>query len=103
MFVGHNEVSRREIKGNFKRFKYLCNGLLSYVYCESKEGFRSLFTQWVEMSKSQWYKDSTGKPMYTYEIVDADGFPMSLENIIMDAPAGTKGHHFKMLIGGYIQ
>jgi hypothetical protein len=46
IFVGHEEIQMRQIKGNFKRFTYFCNGIKQYIYCEKKETFLNLFAHW---------------------------------------------------------
>ena len=100
-WVDHKEVARGEIWGDWKRFKYYCNGHLVYIYCHSKKVFLELFAGWVAWASQKWYKG-----MYSYTLESLDGEDIATEDIIFDRPEGT-AFRVKCLIwataGEYIQ
>lgn len=95
-WVGHKEVARGDIFGNWKRFTYYVNGLRQYVYCRNQNVFLGLFADWCKwasiintqlkpdnspMSTEEWEKI---KYNYTFETIE--GVDISTEDIIMDNP-----------------
>jgi hypothetical protein len=86
-WVGHEEVKKRMVKPyiGWKRFEYLCNGQLQYIYCLNKETFISLFEGWSRLSMVDGY---VGR--YTYTLTGVEGKEMTLGEIIMDRPEGTE-------------
>lgn len=98
-WVGHQEVARGEVFGDWKRFSYLCNGHVQYIYCRTQKVFLTLFNVWV-----QWAKLMHGK--YVYSLESIEGVDISTPDIIMDNP-GSRPFRVKSLIqsqyGEYIQ
>lgn len=115
-WVGHEEVARGDIFGDWKRFSYYINGHRQYVYCRNQKVFLALFAHWcswasisnarkkpsdLPISDEQWEKIK-----YSYTIDDVEGVDISTEDIIMDNP-DSKPFRVKSLIysqcGEYIQ
>ena len=116
-WVGHEEVARGDVFGNWKRFVYFVNGHRQYVYCRTKKVFLTLFEQWcnwasianrrkkpedLPISDERW-----NKIKYDYHTICADdGVDISTEGVIMDNP-DSKPFRVKSLIqtqyGEYIQ
>lgn len=115
-WVGHEEIARKEIFGDWKRFTYYVNGLRQYVYCHNQKVFLSLFAQWcswasvtnnrkkpesLPISDEEW-----NRIKYNYTLEDVEGVDISLEDIIMDNP-DSKPFRVKSCIqtqyGEYIQ
>jgi len=102
-WVGHEEVKNRKVRPHtgWKRYEYLCNDHLMYIYCLNKETFVSLFENWSKQAISNGY---VGR--YTYTLTGTEGKEMTLDDIIMDRPEG-KDYRCKMYFfnqyGEYIQ
>jgi hypothetical protein len=115
-WVGHEEVARGDIFGDWKRFTYYVNGHRQYIYCRNQKVFLTLFAHWcswasianarkkpsdLPISDEQWEKIK-----YYYAIDDVEGVAISTEDIIMDNP-DSKPIRVKSLIhtqcGEYIQ
>lgn len=109
-WVGHEEVSRREIKGTFQRFTYYCNGTKLYIYCRNQRVFLTLFANWCSWANTINTRINCPPEVtlvkYNYTVEDLEGVDISLEDIIMDRPEGTE-YRPKVLIlsqhGEYIQ
>lgn len=116
-WVGHKEVARKDVFGNWKRFSYYVNGHRQYIYCRTQKVFLTLFFNWCSWAKitncrkkpddlpisdEQWEKIK-----YDYKLADdLNGVDISSESIIMDNP-DSKPFRVKSLIrsqyGEYIQ
>jgi hypothetical protein len=116
-WVGHKEVARGDVFGNWKRFAYSVNGHRQYVYCRTKKVFFTLFEHWCDWaSLANSRKKPEGLPIsdeqwnkikYEYHTNYADdGLDISTEDVIMDNP-DSKPFRAKSLIqtqyGEYIQ
>jgi hypothetical protein len=116
IWVGHKEVARGDIFGDWKRFTYYVNGLRQYIYCRNQKTFLTLFAAWcswassinkrpvpsnISISAEQWEKIK-----YVYTLEDADGVDISTQDVIMDNP-DSKPFRVKSWIhtqyGEYIQ
>lgn len=75
VFVGTEEIARREIKGDFTKFTYFCNGHPCTVYCYRSIDFLKLVNQWNKMGYN-------GKYVYHYQ--DDLGVPIALTDIPAD-------------------
>lgn len=96
IWVGHKEVARGDIFGDWKRFTYYCNGFREYVYCRSQKVFLTLFAHWcswagiansrkkpdnLPISDEQWERIK-----YSYTLEDVEGVDISTQDVIMDNP-----------------
>jgi len=114
--VGHEEVARGDVFGDWKRFTYYVNGLRKYIYCRNQKAFLTLFAAWcswasvannrtkpvdIPLSDEQW-----DKIKYNYSLETLEGIDISTEEIIMDNP-DSRPHRCKSLVqtqhGEYIQ
>ena len=95
-WVGHKEVARGDIFGDWKRFTYYVNGLRQYIYCRNQKVFLTLFADWCSwagfinnrpkpdnhpLTDEQW-----DKIKYNYTLEDAVGVSISTPDVIMDNP-----------------
>ena len=116
-WVGHEEVARGDIFGDWKRFTYYVNGLRQYIYCRNQKVFLKLFAVWcswassinnrsvvpsgISISAEQWLAIK-----YIYSLQDVDGVDISTQDIIMDNPDSRSFRVKSYLItqhGEYIQ
>lgn len=96
MWVGHKEVARGDIFGDWKRFTYYVNGLRQYVYCRNEKAFLTLFAHWCRwagitnvrkkpsgllISNNDWEKIK-----YNYTLDSLEGVDISTQDIITDNP-----------------
>jgi hypothetical protein len=99
IWVGHKEVARGDIFGDWKRFTYYVNGLRQYIYCRSQKVFLTLFAHWcswastannrkkpadLPITDEQWEKIK-----YSYTLEDTEGVSISTPDVIMDNPDST--------------
>jgi hypothetical protein len=115
-WVGHKEVARGDIFGDWKRFTYYVNGLRQYIYCRNQKVFLTLFAAWCSWASSI---NSRKKPVdlpitdeqwdkikYNYTLEDVEGVSISTPDVIMDNP-DSKPFRVKSWIhtqhGEYIQ
>lgn len=115
-WVGHEEVARGDIFGEWKRFTYYVNGFRQYIYCRNQKVFLTLFAHWcswagiinnrkkpegLAISDEQWEKIR-----YNYTFEDIEGVSISTPDIIMDNP-DSRPFRVKSLVhtqyGEYIQ
>ena len=95
-WVGHKEVARGDIFGDWKRFTYYVNGHRQYVYCRSEKAFLTLFAHWcswagIANNRSKptdllISDDDWEKIKYCYTLDSLDGVDISTQDIIMDNP-----------------
>ena len=96
IWVGHKEVARGDIFGDWKRFTYYVNGLKQYIYCRNQKVFLTLFANWcswasitnnrkkpadLPINDEQW-----DKIKYSYTLEDVEGVSISTPDVIMDNP-----------------
>lgn len=115
-WVGHKEVARGDIFGDWKRFTYYVNGLRQYIYCRNQKTFLTLFAYWcswagvinnrkkpsdLPINDEQW-----DKIKYAYTLEDVDGVSISTPEVIMDNPDSKPfrvKHWLQTQYGEYIQ
>jgi len=114
-FVGHEEVSRGDVFGDWKRFSYYCNWNKLYIYCRNQAAFFRLFACWcswanclpsVVPSNCSISAEDWKKIKYVYTLGDVEGVSISSSDVIMDNP-DSKPFRVKSYIqsqhGEYIQ
>jgi hypothetical protein len=115
-WVGHEEVARGDIFGNWKRFTYYVNGHRQYIYCRNEKVFLKLFSGWcssagimnnrpkpadLPISTEEWEKIK-----YNYTLETMEGVDISTDDIIMDNPDSKPfrvKRHILATAGEYIQ
>src|SRR5512136_418977 len=86
-WVGHEEVARKDIFGDWKRFTYYVNGQRQYVYCRNQKVFFELFAGWCRQASTMNNRLAIStEHKYSYTLGDVNGVGISTEDIIMDNP-----------------